>query len=73
MLINVFNSVSFEKESIDSSIIDPKVHFHVNRQDEFSVDELASFGYEASVAKKAKKVVEPVVEAPVETPVEEVV
>lgn len=61
MLLNVFDSVNKRAIEIDSSKLDPAVHFHVNARVPFSQNDLDSFGYS------------PVVEAPVEAPVETVV
>lgn len=76
MLLNVYSTESKGKISIDSSTLNPLVHFHVNREEAFTKEELDSFGYvpvvETPVKKSKKVVVEEVVEV-AETPVEEVV
>lgn len=70
MLLNVFDSDSLKVITIDSSELNPEVHFHLVTQEKFSSNDLDSFGY---VAPSKKKKAKEVVEAPVEEVVEEVV
>lgn len=74
MLLNVFDSVNKRAIEIDSSKLDPDVHFHVNARVPFSQNDLDLFGYspvvetpvEVPVEAPVETVVEPVVEAPVD-------
>ena len=43
MILNVFNKDTGNVEKVDSSKLNPEIHFHRNTQEAFSKEDLASF------------------------------